>query len=140
MKSVDYTHKVQYYETDAMSCVHHSNYIRWFEEARANFMEKLGYSYFEMDNDGVMSPVLSIDIKYKSMARYGDECIITTWAEKYTGTKITFGYEIRDSKTSEIRCTGSSMHCFLTKEGKVVSLRRSFPEMDKTVKAKFFDE
>ena len=36
-----YQHKVQYYETDQMGIVHHSNYIRWFEEARTDYMERL---------------------------------------------------------------------------------------------------
>lgn len=40
-----YQHKVQYYETDQMGIVHHSNYIRWFEEARTDYMEKMGMGY-----------------------------------------------------------------------------------------------
>ena len=53
----DYIRKVQYYETDRMGIVHHSNYIRWFEEARIFYMEKMGYSYSEMEKTGIMIPV-----------------------------------------------------------------------------------
>ena len=49
-----YIHKVQYYETDMMGMVHHSNYIRWMEEARIDFMDKLGFSYRKMEEEGCL--------------------------------------------------------------------------------------
>ncbi len=52
-----YIHKVQYYETDQMAFVHHSNYIRWFEEARLDFMEQAGAPYASMEAQGFISPV-----------------------------------------------------------------------------------
>ena len=48
-KLKSYTHKVQYYETDAMAIVHHSNYIRWFEEARLDYLEQIGLPYDEIE-------------------------------------------------------------------------------------------
>ena len=54
-------HKVQYYETDQMGVVHHSNYIRWFEEARAEWMEAVGLPYAQLEAEGIASPVLSGD-------------------------------------------------------------------------------
>lgn len=50
MNSFFYTHKAQYYETDQMGIVHHSNYIRWFEEARVDFFEKIGCSYKDIED------------------------------------------------------------------------------------------
>ena len=55
-----YAHKVQYYETDMMGMVHHANYIRWMEEARIDFMDRLGFSYRKMEEEGVVSPVRSV--------------------------------------------------------------------------------
>ena len=55
-----YTHKVQYYETDQMAFVHHSNYIRWFEEARIWFMEQVGAPYDAMEAQGFISPVRTV--------------------------------------------------------------------------------
>ena len=49
MEPVLYEHKVQYYETDKMDCVHHSNYIRWFEEARTYLMDQGGFGYAQME-------------------------------------------------------------------------------------------
>ena len=48
MHKITWTHKVQYYETDQMKVVHHSNYIRWFEEARVELMEKIAWPYANM--------------------------------------------------------------------------------------------
>jgi len=57
----DYVHKVNYYETDKMGLTHHSNYIRFMEEARVDFMEQLGFGYEKMEAEGVGSPVIAID-------------------------------------------------------------------------------
>ena len=68
-----YRHRVQYYETDQMKIVHHSNYIRWFEEARIDYLEKAGISYTGMEERGIVSPVVSVGAKYLRMVRFGDE-------------------------------------------------------------------
>ena len=59
-----YTHRVQYYETDQMGIVHHSNYIRWFEEARIDWMRHCGISYREMEKQGIIVPVLELIVRW----------------------------------------------------------------------------
>ena len=49
-----YKHLVQYYETDQMGIVHHSNYIRWFEEARSFLLEENGFGYKKMEESGII--------------------------------------------------------------------------------------
>ena len=58
-----YRRKALYYETDQMKIVHHSNYIRWFEEVRTEYLESRGFPYAKMDELGVMIPVLSVDCR-----------------------------------------------------------------------------
>ena len=65
----NYTRKVYYYETDRMGIVHHSNYIRWFEESRIYFLEKAGFPYEKMEETGVMIPVLSAACEYKNAVK-----------------------------------------------------------------------
>ena len=60
-----YRHKVQYYETDKMGITHHSNYIRWMEEARVDFLEKEGWPYQRFEEEGLISPVISVECRYK---------------------------------------------------------------------------
>ena len=117
-----YKHLVQYYETDQMGIVHHSNYIRWFEEN--------GFGYKKMEELGIISPVLSVNARYKSMTHYYDTVIINVKVVKYNGVKITLEYSVVDEKTGEVRCTGESEHCFLDASGSPVSLKRSLPELN----------
>ena len=66
----NYKHKVHYYETDKMGIVHHSNYIRWMEEARVDFLDEIGWSYAQLESVGLVSPVLSLDVEYKHSTYY----------------------------------------------------------------------
>ena len=122
-----YEHQVQYYETDQMGCVHHSNYIRWFEEIRSNYLEYLGMGYAQMEKEGIISPVLTIEAAYKSMTRYGERVKLQVKIKEYNGIRIRLEYTVTDKESGEIRCTGESSHCFLTREGKPVSLKRAKP-------------
>ncbi len=72
MRWQPYQHKVQYYETDGMGIVHHSNYIRWFEEARVDFLAQIGMPFEQVEARGIVSPVLRVSCEYKTMARFGE--------------------------------------------------------------------
>jgi len=123
-----YEHKVQYYETDQMGVVHHSNYIRWFEEARVDFLDKIGLSYEKMEKKGYISPVISISCEYKTMCRFGDKVRIFLKLKNFSGVRFTFSYEISDVVTNELRVIGESGHCFIDRAGKVISLKKENPE------------
>lgn len=131
MKYEVYEHKTQYYETDQMGIIHHSNYIRWFEEARVHMMEQLGMGYDAMEEAGVISPVIFIHCEYKSMTRFGETVRIITNLKEYNGIRMTIEYTVLDCGTGQVRCVGESRHCFLTRDGKPVSLKRNYIEMDK---------
>ncbi|MBP3603167.1 MAG: acyl-CoA thioesterase [Lachnospiraceae bacterium] len=122
-----YEHKAQYYETDQMGIVHHSNYIRWFESARIDFMSQIGVSYRGMEEEGIISPVLSVSCEYKSMVHFDDEVLVTPKVKTYNGVKLSLCYTITDKVTGEVRTTGESSHCFLNKEGHPVSLKKAAP-------------
>ncbi|MDO4294854.1 MAG: thioesterase family protein [bacterium] len=126
-----YEHKTQYYETDQMGIIHHSNYIRWFEEARCDMMEQLGMGYKRMEECGIISPVLSMYCEYKSMTRFGDTVEVQCILKEYNGIKMTVEYSVTDKMTGELRCVGESRHCFLSREGRPVSLKKQYIEMDK---------
>ena len=127
-----YRHKVQYYETDTMKIVHHSNYVRWMEEARVDMLEQLGIGYDVMERSGILSPVLSVSCEYKSMTRFPETVIVSVRLARYTGVKFDLEYEIRDEKTDALRTVCKSSHCFIDESGKPISLRRKFPDWDKT--------
>ena len=86
-----------------MGCVHHSNYIRWMEEARVNLMEQMGCGYKAMGASGIMSPVLEVHCQYRSMVRFDDHVTIHVWVKEYNAIRMTLGYEMRDAATGELR-------------------------------------
>ena len=129
MEQQTYKHLAQYYETDQMKIVHHSNYIRWFEEARGWLLERAGFGYDKMEETGIIIPVLEVNCQYKSMVRYNDEVEIIPHLVKFNGIKMTVTYEVKDVNTGELRSVGQTVHCFLNREYKPVSLKRSYPEV-----------
>ncbi len=124
----NYVRLVQYYETDKMGIVHHSNYIRWFEEARIFCMEKLGFSYKEMEDRGVMLPVTEVSSKYKSSTKYGDKVKIEVRVEKISSAILEFSYVIKDFTSEEVRVLGSSKHCFVDLDFKLVNIKKIMPD------------
>lgn len=132
MKFEIYEHRTQYYETDQMGIIHHANYIRWFEEARTDMMEQMGMGYDVMEKQGIICPVLSVRCEYKSMTRFGETVHILASLREYDGIRMAIEYTVIDKETEQIRCVGETRHCFLTKDGNPVSLKRKFIEMDKT--------
>lgn len=125
---IPYKHKVQYYETDQMGIVHHSNYIRWFEEARMDLMEQMGMGYDEMENQGILSPVLSAQADYLRMVYFGTSVTIETFVKEYNGIKLTVAYHITDDKTGMVHCRGTTKHCFISRQGRPLSLKRECPQ------------
>ncbi len=129
-----YEHKAQYYETDQMGIIHHSNYIRWMEEARMDLMDQMGFSYKAMEEMEIISPVLSVKCEYKSMVHFRDTVVIEARMVDYNSVKMKIVYRMTDKETGELRAVAQSEHCFLSNSGKPISLKRSYPEID----TKFF--
>lgn len=129
-----YTHHVQYYETDKMGVTHHSNYIRFMEEARLDFFKSLGYDYLEFEKMGLVSPVIGLNnIKYKRPSTVGDDIDIYVSVLSYNSLILTMHYEmkIKDS----LIFVGDSDHCFLSKEGKMAPLGdNNFPSLHQKLK------
>jgi len=129
-----YEHVVQYYETDQMGIAHHSNYIRWMEEARMDLFDQMGMSYKAMEEMEIISPVLSVQCEYKSMVHFRDTVVIEARIAAYNGIKMKMVYRMTDRESGELRSVAESEHCFLNAGGKPISLKRSYPELD----TKFF--
>lgn len=124
-----YKHKVQYYETDRMGITHHSNYIRWMEEARTAFLEQIGWSYAKIEEMGIISPVTAVDCKYKETTTFADEILIDVKVEEFKGVRLKLYYEMRKADTDSVVFEGRSEHCFMDKEGKILQMKRAYPEI-----------
>ena len=126
----EYERSPFYYETDKMGIVHHSNYIRWFEEVRVAYMADRGYTYQKMEENGVMIPVLGVECRYRTPVKFGQTVIIHGRIEKFDGLRLNVAYEITDKETGTLCVTGRSEHCFVKADNfRPVKLTKSHPEM-----------
>ncbi len=125
-----YYHETRYYETDKMGIIHHSNYIRWMEEARLDFLEKIGISYIHMEDLGIASPVVEVDCCYRDMVRFGDTVEIVVSVDKYSGVKLELSYVMRNLTNGKVCATCKSRHGFIDSEGKLISLKKAQPDID----------
>lgn len=129
-----YIHKVSYYETDKMGITHHSNYIRWMEEARVYFLESIGFPYDKLEEDGIISPVIGINCEYKESTTFNDEIEIEVSVKEFKGVRLVIEYIMKKKKTHNLVLKGVSEHCFLGKDGKPIRLNKEFPEFNDKLK------
>lgn len=131
--------KIQYYETDGMGIVHHSNYIRWFEEARIEFLEKYNMPYEKMEQSGVMIPVLSASCEYKIPMRFGQNFRVETYVSDFGAARFSMEYEVFDDDTDTLCTTGSTSHCFVNTNFKPIRVKKDFPEIFNVFNNAFID-
>lgn len=130
MEIKPYVRKTQYYETDQMGIIHHANYIHWFEEARVDYMEQMGFSYKKSVEVGIDFAVLGIHCEYRSMTKFGDTVEIRIKITELTPFKMTIQYEITDTITHDVRVVGESKHCYYDGVRKrPTSLKKVLPEL-----------
>lgn len=123
----NYKHKINYYETDKMGVTHHSNYVRFMEESRIDFLEKIGWGYDKMEQEGIISPVVSLECNYRNTTTYPDVIEVSVQVLKLSAFKLTFGYTMKVK--DKVVFTGKSSHCFLDSSRKPVMMESKYPEL-----------
>ena len=126
IKVPPYVHEVKYYECDRMGVTHHSNYVRFMEEARIWWLDQLGYGYERMEAEGIVSPVVALSVNYKHTTTFKDRIEIEVSVSEMTELKLSFSYTMKVS--GKLVCTASSTHCFLD-GGRPVVLANRFPQL-----------
>ena len=107
--------RVRYGETDQMGIVYHGNYALYLEMGRIEWLRKLGVSYKSMEENGVMLPVVSLNINYKKSARYDDVINVKTQLKKTPTARIEFEYEITN-ENGKILTTAETTLVFIDME------------------------
>ena len=128
----EYIHTVQYYETDKMGITHHSNYIRWMEEARVVFLEEIGYPFEKLEELGLVSPTLSLSCEYKKPTTFSDRVAIRVTVTEFKGVKLFLSYEMKN-EAGDIVCTAKSSHALLSTEGRPVNVKKEFPDLHRVM-------
>ena len=130
-----YIKTAKYYETDQMGVIHHSNYIRWMEEARVDMLNQIGYPYRRFEEMGYISPVLHVDCEYKKSVKFDDEVKITIRLQEAGRVKFTLRYDIYNlSEGGVLSASGTTTHCFLRKDGRPVLMDKEMKEFTEVMR------
>lgn len=109
-----------------MQITSHTNYIRFMEEARSDYLEQIDWPYDQLEKSGVISPVVNVNCNYKRTTTYPDLIEITTRVHKVSRVKLTLSY--RMTVSGQLVCQAESSHCFLDQAGKIVDLKTTLPD------------
>lgn len=115
MKSFEHKIRVEYHHTDQMGVVHHSNYVKFFEAARTEWLRAIGLTYAEMERRGVMMPIVEVNVKYKHPALYDELITVRAIVDELPMARMTFRYEITGEDGREV-ATGSTTLGFIDRE------------------------
>ena len=109
--------RVRYGETDQMGIVYHGNYAQYLEIGRIEWLRSLGISYKEMEDKGVILPVVSLSLKFKKSAVYDEVINVRTQLNKTPTALLDFDYKITNEK-GELLSTANTVLVFVDKSTK----------------------
>ncbi|MEK5060426.1 acyl-CoA thioesterase [Paenibacillus shunpengii] len=142
--------RVRYQESDQMGVVYHANYVNWFEIGRTEMIRTLGFSYRSMEEQGVLLPVIGLDLKYKLPAKYDDYITVWTRINNFSSIRLHYEYEVRreerdaevqtqpdnrevvsntEDLPGELLVTGSTQHVWVNADFKPVRLDKCVPNL-----------
>ena len=107
--------RIRYTETDQMGFAHHSHYLNYFEMARIEWLNSIGFSYAELERSGTVMPVASAEVNFKSPALFDDPLRIILTIDKIPRASIKIDYVIINKSEKEI-ANGSTTLAFLNRE------------------------
>lgn len=130
-----YTFRASYYETDCMCIVHHSNYIRFFEDARIRFMYDIGCDVREIEKSGIVIPNTEAYAKYIKPLKFFDEFRVDVKLTKFNGASFKFEYQLFTTENNILSANGFTSHCFATAdELKPLSIKHKLPDIYEKMK------
>ncbi len=113
-----FTLRVRYADVDQMGWVYYANYLRWFEVGRAEMLRAMGRTYREVEAGGTLLPVLEAHCRYFEGARYDDLVTIETGVAELHRASVRFGYRVSREADGRPLAVGSTLHCFLDRQGR----------------------
>lgn len=120
-----YNREINYYETDKMGIVHHSNYIRFLEEARCKWLKEMGIPMEKLEELGYTIPTLEVNCQYKNHVTSGDLISIRPIITEYNGVRMTVSYEVKENKTGKEVIKAWTKHCFTNKELRPINMKKN---------------
>ena len=118
--------KVRFVETDMMGVVHHSNYFRWFEMGRVEYLRQAGILLTDLMADGIVFPITHVDCQYKASAKFDDIILIEVTLAEVSPVKMIFTYNVIRKMDEVLLATGSTQNLFTDMNGKIIRLSREY--------------
>lgn len=112
------TARALYADTDQMGIVNHAVALRWFEQARAEWLRRLGHSYLQMESEGMLLPVYELQVRYHKPARYDEVVLLDAVLQKTGPVRVIFDYKILHSETKALLISGSTLHAVVGRNGR----------------------
>lgn len=124
------TLRARYGETDQMGIIYHPNYYIYFEIGRTEFLREMGgMSYKDMEEAGVMLPIVETHCKYRVPAKYDDQLIVRTMIKEMTAARITFSYQLIRAVDGVLLAEGETTSGFTNMEGRPINLKKKYPDI-----------
>ena len=101
-----------------MGVVYYANYLVWFEVGRTDWLRSLGWTYREMEESGILLPVIEAQCEYRAPARYDDEVEIRTTGRLLSLVRVSFSYEVRLGPDAQLSALGQTTHAATGRDGK----------------------
>ena len=120
-----YKREINYYETDRMGIVHHSNYIRFLEEARCKWLKQIDISMETLEEMGFTIPTLEVNCQYKNPVTSGDIISIKPIITEYNGVRMTVSYEVINCNTGKEVIKAWTKHCFTNRDLRPVNMKKN---------------
>lgn len=118
--------RVTYSQTDRMGFVYYANYLVWFEIGRTELLRDLNVTYKDIEDNGILLPVVKSECSYKSPAKYDDVITIQTKISEISKIGLTFSYTIIRPKDNKLIADGITKHIFVNKDGKILKIGEDF--------------
>jgi len=122
LKSCEIEIRVPYCDVDQMGCVHHTNYLKYFEQGRTELLRKSGWAYRDLEASGIYFVVTKALCHYHSPARYDDLLILTTSVKRVTLARIDHHYELRRKSDGLLLSTGQTTLACVNGQGQIIPM------------------
>jgi acyl-CoA thioester hydrolase len=111
-------HRVRYRECDPMGVVYHTHYLDFFEVGRTEALRQAGIRYRDLEADGIIMPVVDVEVKYHGPARYDDLLVVDVQFEQMPTVRVPIDYTVRRDGEEESLVTGHTTLCFMDAEAR----------------------
>jgi acyl-CoA thioester hydrolase len=124
-----HTVRVRYAESDQMGLAHHSAYVDWFEEARIEFMRSRGVIYRELEAQGILMPVIAVEVAYKRSVRFDDVLDLETTVELKGPGRLTFTTQVKERGSALTVARGQVTVVATSRDGKPIRLPQAVGQL-----------